>query len=65
MVLSKTVHGALKETLQMNFSQINCWMSSKALTLNPASFQSSASFSTRLLSPPSISPSRISSIPLW
>jgi hypothetical protein len=59
MVQPRTVQGALKVTLQTNFSQISCSMSAKAFTSKPASRQTASSSRRRSDRPPCISPMRI------
>ena len=60
MVQANAVHGALNVTLTMNFSQMSWLTSANAWTLKPASRQTLAMRSTRGVSPPFISPMRIS-----
>ena len=55
----------LKQTLQMSFSQTSWSISSKHLTLKPASLQSAAMRSSRGVTAPFASPSRTNSMPLW
>ena len=61
----KVVQGALKVTLHRNFSQINWVMFSNALALKPAPCQTASTRFNRSVTPPPISPMRISFMLLW
>ncbi len=64
IVRSVTAQVPEKHTLQMSFSQIILWMSSKASVLKPPDSQVSFTLTSRSVMPPFISPSRRNSMPL-